>query len=153
MSSGWHEQKRTATFHVATRLALAALITAAMTLAVSCARTDARVSVNRQPTIDPEVRVATQRGTARVLVELSIPEADSASRLRLIERAQNELLHRLRGASVRVFRRYTTIPLLGLEIDAETLARLEAMSDLVTHVRMDATVRPSTHRTDEAWSG
>jgi hypothetical protein len=153
MSSGWHERKRTARFHIAARLALAGMLTALMTVAVSCALTDARVPVSRQPTIDPEVRVATRRGTARVLVELSIPETDSASRPRLIEGAQNELLHRLRGASVRVFRRYTTIPLLGLEIDAETLARLEAMSDLVTHVRIDVTVRPSTHRTDEALSG
>jgi hypothetical protein len=149
MSSVW----RTEGFHVATRLARARVITAVTTVAVSCAFTHANVPVNRQPAIDPEVRVATQHGTARVLVELSIAETNSRSRPRLIEEAQNELLHRLREASVRVVRRYTTVPLLALEIDAKALAGLETMSDLVTHVRMDTTVRPSSHRADEAWPG
>ena len=153
MSSVWRERGRTEGFHVASRLARARVITAVMTLAVSCASTDANVPVNRQPAIDPEVRVATQRGTARVLVELSVAETNSTSRPGLIEEAQNELLHRLQGVSARVVRRYTTVPLLALEIDAKALARLEAMSDLVIRVGMDTTVRPSTHRADEAWLG
>lgn len=153
MSSVWRERERTEGFHVAARLTRARMITAVMPLAVSCAFADANVPVNRQPAIDPEVRGATQHGTARVLVELSIAETNSTSRPRLIEEAQNELLHRLRGAGVRVLRRYTTVPLLGLEIDAKALARLETMSDLVINVRMDTVVRPSTHRADEAWPG
>ena len=153
MSSVWRERKRTEAIHVAARLALAASITAVTTVVVSCALSDARMPLNQQPAIDPDVRVVTERGSARVLVELSVAEADAFSRSRLIEEAQNLLLQRLAEASVRVVRRYTTVPLLALEIDAGALTRLEAMSDLVTRVRLDTLVRPSTRRADEAWPG
>ena len=74
MSSVWRGRKRTEVIHVATRLALAGMITAVTTVAVSCALTDARMPEDHQPAIDPEVRVVTQRGSARVLVELAVAE-------------------------------------------------------------------------------
>jgi hypothetical protein len=150
MSSVLRERKRTEEIRFATRLALAGMGMAVAAVAVSRAVTDARVPVKRQPAIDPEVRVVTQRGSARVLVELSIVEAHAVSRSRLIKEAQNLLLQRLQGASVRVLWRYTTVPLLALEIDAKALARLEAMSDLVTRVQLDSIDRPSTQLSAEA---
>jgi len=152
MSSVWREGKRAEAIHVATRLALAG-ITGVAALAVSCAVTDAGTPVNHQPTIDSDVRAVTKRGSARVLVELSVGEADAASRPRLIEAAQDVLLQRLGSAGARMVRRYTTVPLLALEIDAAALARLEAMSDLVSRVRLDTMARPSTWRAHESWPG
>lgn len=153
MSSVWRERERTEGLQFSRRLALAGTITAVMTVAASCALTHAGAPVNGQPMIDPEVRAVTQRGTARVLVELRVPETDPARRPGVIGRAQDELLHRLGGTRIRVVRRYATVPLLALEIDAAALARLEAMSDLVTHVRIDATLRPSARRGDEGRPG
>jgi len=145
MSSVWHERHRTEHPHLATPLALAGTITAVIIAAVSCATTHGSVTAHRQPAIDPEVRVVTRSAPARVLVELTVPEADSALRPRAIERAQDALLGRLRGTNTRVFRRYTSVPMVALEIDADALARLEAMSDLVSRVRMDTVVGPSSH--------
>ena len=153
MSSVWRKREQTEGFRVAARLALLAMVAAVVAVAISCALTDARPPVSRQPTIDPEVRAVTQRGTARVLVELSIPNTDEERRPGVIGRAQDQLLQRLQGTSIRLFRRYTTVPLVALEIDAQALARLEAMSDLVTDVRMDTTVRPSTHLANEGSPG
>jgi len=149
MSSVWREQ--TEGFRVATRLA--GIIASVVTVAASCAHTDARAPVGRRPIIDPEVRAAIEQGSARVLVKLSIPKTDAERLPVVIARAQDDLLQRLQGTSIRLFRRYTTVPLVALQIDSEALARLEAMSDLVTDVRMDTTVRPSTHLTNEGSPG
>jgi hypothetical protein len=146
MPSVWHERHWTEHPPLAALIALAGMITVVIMAAVSCTATHASVPAYRQPAIDPEVRAITRSAPARVLVELSVPETDSALRPRAIERAQDELLDRLRGTSTRVFRRYTSVPALALEIDAEALARLEAMSDLVSRVRMDTVVGPSSHR-------
>jgi len=153
MSSMWRRPEQTEGFRVATPLALMAMVAAVLTVATSCALTEARAPVSRRPTVDPEVRTVTQRGTARVLVKLSIPKTDEVRRPEVIGRAQDELLQRLQGTSTRLFRRYTTVPLVALQIDAEALARLEAMSDLVTDVRIDTTVRPSTHLANEGSPG
>lgn len=86
-----------------------------------------------RPVIDPGVRAAVSRGTLRVLVELRVPRSDPAA----LGNAQAEVVHRLAGTGGRLARRYATVPLLALEIDAAALARLEEMRDLVIRVRAD----------------
>lgn len=85
-----------------------------------------------EPVIDPEVR-AMAGGSTRVLVDLRARAADPAA----VSDAQNEVLRRLAGTGARLVRRYTTVPLLALEIDADALARLEGMGGLVIRVRPD----------------
>ena len=91
-----------------------------------------------RPVIDPAVRAMPQDGPVRVLVELRAPAADPSA----LEAAQNEVLRRLSGTNARLARRYTTTPLLALEIDAAALARLEEMRGLVTRVRPDRLSSP-----------
>lgn len=50
---------------------------------------------------------------------------------------QDEALRRLAGTGVHVVRRFATVPLLALAIDAAALARLEAKRDIVVRVRAD----------------
>jgi len=90
------------------------------------------------PVIDPEVRAMSGGGSARVLVELRARAADPSA----VSDAQNEVLRRLAGTGARVARRYTTAPLLALEIDAAALARLEHMEGLVIRVRPDRIAPP-----------
>ena len=85
------------------------------------------------PVIDPDVRTALDSGTVRVLVDLRVGSADTSS----IARVQDETLRRLGGTGARLVRRYSSAPLLALEIDAPALSRLEAMRDLVARVRTD----------------
>lgn len=94
------------------------------------------------PVIDPEVRAMPSGGSARVVVELRARAADPAA----VSDAQNEVMRRLAGTGARLARRYTTVPLLALEIDAAALARLEQMTDLVTGVRADRISTPSGPR-------
>ena len=54
-----------------------------------------------------------------------------------IARAQDALLWRLPHSHISVARRYTSVPLLALEIDATALAALEAMPELVVSVKPD----------------
>jgi hypothetical protein len=89
-----------------------------------------------RPVIDSDVRAATRGGTVRVLVELRASAADPSA----IASVQDEALQRLAGTSARLARRYSTAPLLALEIDAAALARLEEMHGLVTRVRTDQIV-------------
>jgi len=89
--------------------------------------------------IDPDVRASTSNGTARVVVELRVSGGDRAG----ITRAQDEVLARLAGTGARLARRYATVPMLVLEIDAAGLARLEDMGSLVTRVRVDALADPT----------
>lgn len=86
-----------------------------------------------RPVIDPDVRAMPQGGSVRVLVELRARAADPAA----LDAAQDEVLRRLIGTTARLARRYTTTPLLALEIDAAALARLEEMRGLVIRVRPD----------------
>ena len=88
------------------------------------------------PVIDPDVRAAVDAGTVRVLVDLRVGSADTSA----IARAQDETLRRLGGTSARLVRRYSSVALLALEIDAPALSRLEAMRDLVARVRTDRIV-------------
>src|SRR6185295_3316015 len=90
------------------------------------------------PVIDPEVRAMAGGGSTRVLVDLRARAGDPAA----VSDAQNEVLRRLAGTGARLARRYTTVPLLALEIDAAALARLEAMNGLVIRVRPDRIAPP-----------
>ena len=95
-----------------------------------------------RPVVDPDVRAVTAGGKARVLVELHVESRDPSS----IRSAQDEVLRRLTGTSSRLTRRYTTAPLLALEIDDAALARLEQMTNLVARVRADRISTPSRPR-------
>lgn len=77
--------------------------------------------------------------TVRVLVELRVA-SDGALEAGIAD-AQREVLARLAGTHVVVGRRYRSIPLLALEVDAGALARLEQMTDLVIRIVPDAPAR------------
>ncbi len=94
------------------------------------------------PIIDPDVRAAIRGGTARVLVDLRVASADPPA----IGIVQDEALRRLAGTGARLARRFSTAPLLALEIDASALARLESMGDVVTRVRADRIIPPNQDR-------
>jgi hypothetical protein len=89
--------------------------------------------------IDPEVRAAIAAGPQRVLVELRVASAEPSA----LESAQDEVLRGLAGTGASLARRYTTAPMLALEIDAAALARLEEMRALVKRVRADRVARPN----------
>jgi len=95
------------------------------------------------PLVDPEVRALVRAGRARVLVMLQIVETgDQAQRADAIGRAQDALLARLPQPHASVVRRYASVPMVALEIDATALRALETMSDLVAAVKLDRAVRP-----------
>jgi len=98
----------------------------------------ASIMMDERPVIDPELRAMPSGGSARVLVELRARTADPSA----VSDAQNEVLRRLAGTGARLARRYTTAPLLALEIDAAALARLEHMEGLVIRVRPDRIAPP-----------
>jgi len=85
------------------------------------------------PVIDADVRSAISGGTVRVLVDLRASSTDPPA----IGNLQDEALRRLAGTGARVVRRFATVPLLALAIDASALTRLEAMGDIVVRVRAD----------------
>jgi hypothetical protein len=91
-----------------------------------------------QPMIDADVRAGARAGPVRVLVELRLSRPEPSA----IETAQNEILRRLAGTGARLGRRYSTAPLLALEIDARALARLDEMRDLIARVRVDRISSP-----------
>jgi hypothetical protein len=109
------------------------------------------------PMIEPQVRTAVAAGRARVLVELRIvggmrPEgelatADASAQRNAIAAAQQSVVSRLAGADYSLSRRYTSVPLLALEVGADALAALEAMGDLVVRVRADRAVPPARNPT------
>jgi hypothetical protein len=94
---------------------------------------------NDRPVIDPDVLAAIGAGPQRVLVELHVASTDAST----LTRAQDEVLRGLTGTGARLARRYTTAPLLALEVDAAALARLEAMPALVKRVTADRISRPN----------
>jgi hypothetical protein len=114
-------------------------IIAALVLTAVCFLTSGRGRTEDQPMIDPDVRALTSTGTARVVVELRVPGGDRA----VITTAQDEVLARLTGTGARLARRYATVPMLVLEIDAAGLARLADMGSLVARVRVDALADPT----------
>ena len=108
------------------------IILGIVTVTLAGGRSVAR-GMDDRPVIDPDVRTMPQGGPVRVLVELRAPAADPSA----LDAAQNEVLRRLTGTNARLARRYSTTPLLALEIDAAALARLEEMRGLVIRVRPD----------------
>ena len=113
------------------------------------------VSADESPAlVDPEIRRATDRGPARVLVELRVPplplsertpsSSDTASSLRsAIDAAQRDVLSRLPPYHFSVVRQFETVPFLALEIDADALRALEAMGALVVRVVPDRLLAPA----------
>jgi hypothetical protein len=95
------------------------------------------------PVIDPDVPSLMGDDRARVLVELRVGDvADPGDLGHAIGRAQDAVLARLPRAHATVVRRYASIPMLALEIDATALRALGAMTDVVVRVRPDTTARP-----------
>ena len=95
------------------------------------------------PLVDPEVRALVLVGSARVLVMLQVPETgDQAQRADAIVRAQDAVLARLPQPHASVVRRYASVPLLALEIDATALRTLETMTDVVVGVKLDRAAKP-----------
>ncbi len=93
--------------------------------------------------IDPEVRALVSAGRARVFVILQVPDTgDQAQRADVIGRAQDAVLARLPQSHASVVRRYASVPMLALEIDATALRALETMSDVVAGVKLDRAVKP-----------
>jgi hypothetical protein len=91
------------------------------------------------PAIEAEVRSRVAAGRARVLVELRVPRVGAAEGV--IGRTQDAVLERLPPGHASVTRRYASVPLLALEIDAVALQALEAMGDIVSGVKLDGLVR------------
>jgi hypothetical protein len=94
------------------------------------------------PLIDPDVRAAIAAGRVRVLVDLRASSGDASA----IASVQDEALRRLAGTDARVARRFSTAPLLALEIGGAALTRLETMRDIVARVRADRIVPPNAER-------
>ena len=95
------------------------------------------------PLVEPEVRALTSAGRARVFVMLRVPDTgDQAQRADAIGRAQDAVLARLPQSHASVLRRYASVPMLALEIDATALRALETMSDVVAGVKLDRAVKP-----------
>ena len=93
--------------------------------------------------IDPEVRALVRSGRARVLVMLQVWDSgDESQRADAISRAQDAVLSRLPPSHASVMRRFATIPVLALEIDATALLALENMTDLVVAVKWDRALAP-----------
>ena len=93
--------------------------------------------------VDPEVRTLVNAGRARVLVTLLVADSgDEALRATAIGRAQDAVLSRLPRSHGSLLRRYASVPLLSLEIDATALLALERMPDVVAAVKLDRTAAP-----------
>jgi hypothetical protein len=93
-----------------------------------------------QPAVDPDVRTQVAAGQSRVLVEVRVPpERDPTAQLAAIARAQDAVLARVPAILVR---RYQSVPLLALEIDAAGLRALEGLGDVVVRVQPDRPMKP-----------
>lgn len=95
------------------------------------------------PLVEPEVRALVNVGRARVFVMLQVPETgDPAQRADAISRAQDAVLARLPPSHASVVRRYASVPMLALEIDATALRTLETMTDVVAGVKLERAMKP-----------
>lgn len=104
--------------------------------------------------VDPVVSAQILRGPVRVIVELRVegglrPEGDlpdsaavSAQR-HAIARAQQRVLSRLAGTRFALVRGYATVAFLALEVEADALAALQGMPDVVRRVAADELSAPS----------
>lgn len=88
------------------------------------------------------VRVMTVGDAARVLVELRVAAAGDPEAIAAVQR---DVLARLGQAGVTVVRRYRTVAMMALEVDAAALAKLTHMGDLVIRV-----IPEGASRTQEA---
>ncbi len=94
------------------------------------------------PVIDPEVRGHADAGRTRVLVELQVGETVPEQRAEAIAQAQQAVMSRLPRSHATLVRRYLSVPLLALEIDATALRALETMPDIVAAVKPDRAMKP-----------
>ncbi len=105
--------------------------------------------------VHERVRDRVQRdGKARVIVTLRLPAgrhfpeggltaaAQAAQRADIAD-GQARLLSRLQAVSYKIMRRYTTVPMIALEVGPQALAELTAASSLVASVVEDPVLRPS----------
>jgi hypothetical protein len=93
--------------------------------------------------IDPEISVRVEAGRTRVLVELRVDDtSDAMQRGEGIARVQEAVLSRLPQSHASLSRRYTSVPILALEIDATALRALQAMTDEVIAIKPDRLERP-----------
>jgi hypothetical protein len=88
--------------------------------------------------IDPEIRREVSAGRSRVLVELRVESTDPGA----ITAAQDRVLRNLPETHATLIRRYTSVPLLALDVDAEGLRVLERLTDAVVQIRADGVKRP-----------
>jgi hypothetical protein len=103
--------------------------------------------------IDREVLEAVHAGGARVLVEVRLPEsmkpegelspADRFVQQHTIAAAQDSVLAGLTGSHFSLVRRYETVPLLLLEVQADAVTTLERMASVVVRVRLDIPKAPA----------
>ena len=122
----------------ATRAIIVALLVAQIVSLVCCVAGWAGVI-----DVDPEVRTLVNAGRTRVLVTLLVADSgDEAVRAAAIGRAQDTVLSRLPPSHGSLLRRYASVPLLSLEIDATALLPLEQMPDVVAAVKLDRTAAP-----------
>jgi len=99
--------------------------------------------VPANPLVDPDLFTLVHIGRTRVLVMLQVPESgDEGQRADAIGRAQDAVLSRLPHGHASVVRRYTSIPMLALEIDEIALRALETMPDVVAAVKLDRSLKP-----------
>ena len=93
--------------------------------------------------IDPDLSTLVHIGRTRVLVMRQVPESgDEGQRADAIGRAQDAVLAGLTHGHASVVRRYASIPMLALEIDALALRALETMPDVVAAVKLDRSLKP-----------
>jgi hypothetical protein len=91
------------------------------------------------PAVDPDVRRQVASGRSRVLVDLRVEPPQTPES---IAAAQERVLGALPSGHATLARRYTSVPLLALEVDADGLRALERLGDAVVRVRLDALRRP-----------
>jgi hypothetical protein len=78
--------------------------------------------------------------TTRVLAELRV-QVNHGDLATAIAGAQRELMTRLTGTRAVVVRQYRSVPLVALEVDADALAKLQHMEDLVIRIVPDVPAR------------
>ena len=91
------------------------------------------------PMVDPEVRQQVSAGRSRVIVELRVESPQDPG---AIAAAQERVLAALPEGHAALSRRYTSVPMLALDVDAEGLRALERLTDAIVRVRADAVKRP-----------
>jgi hypothetical protein len=118
---------------------LAAIGSLLQTAALGVLAAAAASGVIPVPVVDADVRSEVAGGSSRVIVELRAePRNDPAA----IGRAQRRVIDALPPGHALLVRRYESVPMLALEIDADALAVLERLGDTVVRVRADSVKAP-----------